>query len=49
VLDYQAMLSGRLGMGDPSQLRELRDLSLRILKMLSRLSSAVRRKKPGAD
>jgi four helix bundle protein len=46
-LDYQAMLSDRLGMGDPSMLREVREQCLHVLKMLSRLSSAVRRRKRG--
>jgi four helix bundle protein len=47
-LDYQAMLAGRLGMGDPSLLGEVREHSLRTVKMLSRLSSAVRRRSPAS-
>jgi four helix bundle protein len=43
-LEYQAMLAQRVGVGDVASLNEVRDMSLRVKQMLSRLNSTVRRK-----
>ena len=42
-LDYQCRIALRLGFGDPTSLSELRAHTARLQRMLSRLSTAVRR------
>ena len=47
-LDYQAQISLRLGLCDPTLVGELRAHTARLRRMLSSLNSAVRRREPPA-